>query len=134
VNETLLKLPSGKRVIDHWDDGLSIVWAEENRTCQAKLEGTDLELFAEVQRLQKIVAQIDTAPLYYVLRRTVGKTTLHYEYFTRQDFKHFEFDSQIGEAFLFTGYAPTVMLKDLKEAGFDNVEIITVRLLVGGVE
>lgn len=38
----------------------------------------------EFQRMGEIMEAYDAAPTFYVLRRTVGKTTMHYEYWDRE--------------------------------------------------
>lgn len=73
----------------------------------------------------------DAAPLYYVLRRTVGKTTLHYQYAYGPDFS--------VRVYASTSLADARIFETMKEAQEASAycpgsEILSIRLLVGGVE
>ena len=91
----------------------------------------EIEMLNEIQRLRTVEQQTDTAPLYYILRRTVGKTTLHYQYAYGPDFS--------VRVYASTSLADARIFETMKEAQEASAycpgsEILSIRLLVGGVE
>jgi hypothetical protein len=70
-------------------------------------------------------------PKYYILRRTVGKTTLHYEYLAVDDNGMFRWSGEFDDAWIYKTRAHAE--EENRLAAKNEAELLPIRLLVGGV-
>ena len=89
------------------------------------------QLLIAQKALESVKAQFEAAPLYYILRRTVGGATGHYEYLAVDDNGMFRWSGEFDDAWIYKTREHAE--EENRLAAKNEAELLPIRLLVGGV-